>query len=79
MLCNPTRFFFKKFKGVPAVAQQFKNLTSIHEDVGSVPGLYQWVNNPALLQAAEWVPDATQILHCCGHGIGRQLQLQCDP
>ena len=25
--------------GVPIVAQQVKNLTSIHEEVGSIPGL----------------------------------------
>ena len=28
-------------RGVPIVAQQVKNLTSIHEAVGSIPGLTQ--------------------------------------
>ena len=37
--------------GVPAVVQQVKNLTNIHEDVPSIPGLPQWVEDPALPQA----------------------------
>ena len=44
----------KPFLGVPTVAQQLTNRTSIHEDMGFIqwtPGLTLWVNDLALLWA----------------------------
>ena len=60
---------------VSIVAQQVRNLTGIHEDTSSIPGLTQWVKDLALLQAETYVTDAAPTPCCCGCGIGWQLQL----
>ena len=58
---------------VPTAAQQAKYQTNIHEVVGSIRGLTQCVEDPALLQAA----CAAQIWLC--YAVGQQLPLQFDP
>ena len=41
----------KLFSGVPVVAQRVKSPTSIHKEVGLIPGFDQWVKDPAWLRA----------------------------
>ena len=47
--------------GVPFLAQQLTNLTRIHEDAGSVPGLAHWVGDPGVVVSCgvRWQTDVT--------------------
>ena len=55
------------------------NPTSIHEDMSLIPSPTQWVKDLVLPWAVVYVTDTVQILHCCGYGIGWQLQLWFTP
>ena len=68
---NPTEF--------PLWLSQSRTQHSAHEDVGSIPGLDQWVEDPALPQAVVEVTDAAWILRGRGCACGFRCSSKSTP
>ena len=67
--------------GVPVVVQWVTNLSRIHEDEGSIPGLSQWIKDPTLPQAAtspqRWLGSGIAVA-VCRPAAAAQIQPQAE-
>ena len=63
---KPTKNFFNQGE-FPLWLSGLRTQHSVHEDAGRIPGLTQWVKDPALPETM------AQIWPFCGCGVGWQL------
>ena len=66
-------FKLKVELGISTVVQWVRTWHNLHENVGSILGLTQWIKDLVLLQATAKVTDVAWIQHCCGCGLGWEL------
>ena len=61
------------------MAHGLRNQRSLCKDVGSIPGLAQWVKDSALPQAVAQVTDVAWIWYCHGCGVGCNCSSDAAP